>query len=173
MKKDRCTGHCCQNFYLPFSPEDIDRAYRRWSTQFGQIGATHHVTMNGAEYGPIVVDIHLIAPMVVHLGYDGIVPRRVNLTDEELLGKPEIPAHRYRCKHYDPKMKVCTIYEIRPQMCRDYPGKEGATCNYAGCTWKARKAKRETKAQRRDRLKALQPVEKIGEIQIRKTRKHR
>lgn len=155
MTTDRCTGHCCQNFYLPFSPEDIDRAYRRWSTQ-GQTGATHHVTMNGVEYGPIYVDIHLIAPMVVHLGKRAATMKKVNPTDEGLLGKPELEGHFYRCKHFDAVEKVCTIYELRPQMCRDYPGRDGATCNFGGCTWKARRAPKQTKKQQNERLKILQ-----------------
>lgn len=120
--------------------------------------------MNGDAALPIFTDIHLIAPMVVYLGPDASLPKQVNPTDEAVLGKPEIPGHRYRCKHFDPKAKVCTIYDIRPAMCRDYPGKDDATCNYAGCTWKARKAKRETAVQRRDRLEALQPVEKAGNV---------
>lgn len=128
--------------------------------------------MSGAAALPIYTDIHLIAPMVVYLGPDAKMPKQVNPTDEALLGKPEIPGHRYRCKHFDAKAKGCTIYGIRPAMCRDYPGddwpkvavEKRATCNYANCTWKARKVKRETAAQRCDRLKALQPVEKTENV---------
>lgn len=172
MTTDRCTGHCCQNFYMPLSPDELERGYRRWSTDGGT-----QIQMNGKRDSPIYRDIHLIAPMVVYLGPDAKMSRCVNPTDETLLGKPELPSHRYRCKHFDPKAKVCTIYDIRPAMCRDYPGEDWpnasiekrATCNYAGCTWKARKAKRETKAQLRDRLKALQPVEKEPTTKAKKT----
>ena len=40
----------------------------------------------------------------------------------------------------------------------DYPARieDEATCNYAGCTWKARKAKKHTKKQLNQRLKILQ-----------------
>lgn len=152
MTTDRCTGHCCQNFFLPLSPDELDRAYRRWLA-----GGTQ-LSMSGAATLPIFNDIYLIAPMVIYLGPDAKTPKRVNPTDEALLGKPALPGHRYRCKHFDAKAKVCSIYDIRPVMCRDYPGKEGSTCNYAGCTWTARKAKRETVAQRRDRLQGLQPL---------------
>lgn len=145
---DRCTGACCQNFYLLFSPEELLDAYHRW-----RHGSGERVSMNGAASLPLYQDMHLIAPMVVHLGYGTKAPKQVNPTDEALQGKPEILAHRYRCKHFDATKKICTIYEIRPMMCRDYPGKN--PCNFAGCIWTERKAKRETQKQRRERLERL------------------
>jgi len=32
------------------------------------------------------------------------------------------PEPYYACKHLDRATRLCTVYEIRPQMCRDYPG---------------------------------------------------
>lgn len=128
-KASRCTGHCCQNFYLPFSPDELDRSYRRWKSGGEQIH------MNDGKSGPIFKDIHLITPMVVHLGFTDKEPRQIVKS-----GGPPVKAHRYRCKHFDAKAKVCTIYEIRPAMCRDYPGKAG--CNFAACTWKSARRKK-------------------------------
>ena len=51
--------------------------------------------------------------------------------------RPTFEGYRYRCKHWDPETGDCTIYDIRPQMCRDYPGAHG--CNYAACTWHSRR----------------------------------
>ena len=101
----------------------------------------------------LIQDIHLIAPMLVYLGYMPNPAKSVNLSDEELLGEPEPKAHFYRCKHFDPKARVCSIYEIRPVMCREYP--YGSACNYDACTWIERKEKRETTKERCERLRVL------------------
>lgn len=39
---------------------------------------------------------------------------------------------RFNCKHFDRGTRDCTIYERRPQMCRDYP--YGRACPRDGCT---------------------------------------
>lgn len=44
---------------------------------------------------------------------------------------PSEPEPFYACKHLDRATKRCTVYEIRPQMCRDYPG--DAPCKW--CTY--------------------------------------
>lgn len=147
-KTDRCTGHCCRDFSLRFSPEELMAAYRRWQSG----GRGERLTMSGAPRGVELAEIHLIAPMVVHLGHTERTPRLVNPTDDELIGKP-VRGHRYRCKHWDPKTGDCTIYEIRPLMCRDYPGRR--ECSYAACTWKSRKAKKETRVEQAKRKRAL------------------
>lgn len=144
---DRCTGHCCQNFHLPLSPDDLDRGYAQWKSGGKQI------TMSGATPPPVWQDIHLIAPMVVWLGPDATRPKQINPRDSILLGEVDPAGHRYRCKHFDANEKLCTIYEIRPAMCRNYPG--GKPCNYASCTWKKRKAKKETRLEQQARKRRL------------------
>ena len=127
---DSCTGACCRKFSLTLSPEELDRAYRRALPKGTALLRT------GQDPDPIYNDIHLIAPMVVYLGDDARPPRYVN---PRVMGQlPDAPReYFYRCKHFDGKAKVCTIYDIRPQMCRDYPS--GGRCNYAACTWTERK----------------------------------
>lgn len=115
---DRCTGHCCQNFSLSWSPEELRDAYRRWQDDLNDLA-------------PIPIDIHLIYPMVFYLGDDAPGVEHIN--------EPVFSGYRYRCKHWDPATRDCTIYEIRPQMCRDYPGEAG--CNYAACTWQSSRQK--------------------------------
>jgi Fe-S-cluster containining protein len=36
----------------------------------------------------------------------------------------------YTCRHWDPQTKLCTVYDERPAMCRDYPydGRCNADC---------------------------------------------
>ena len=107
----------------------------------------------GKGSGSIYKDIHLITPMVIYLGFTDKKPRQIVKSK-----KPSIN-HRYRCKHFDAKAKVCTIYEIRPAMCRDYPGKTG--CNFAGCTWKSARRKPLTKKQKAELAKGNELVEKV------------
>lgn len=133
---------------MPLSPEELAAGYQRWLGRDSQA-----LTMNKAEIAPLYQDIYLIAPMVVYLGHTNKHPPKVNPTDAELLGNPEEQGHYYRCKHLDPKTRDCTIYEIRPAMCRGYPYNN--ECNYARCTWKSRKAKKQTSAQLRKRKRAL------------------
>lgn len=146
---ERCTGHCCQEFYLPYSPEELADAYKAWSGSGGK-----PIAMAKDKPKPILVDIHLITPMVVHLGFKLQEQPCVNPTDEVLLGKPEVAGNYYRCKHFDAESKNCTIYDIRPAMCRNYPYAE--KCNYGGCQWTAQKAKKLTEEELKVRTEVLQ-----------------
>ncbi len=127
---NRCTGHCCTNFSLSLSPDQLNSAYHTWlATNNGRI---EQLSMEGTSSERIMADIHLIAPMVIYLGPDAKVPRLV-----EGNKLPNGKEYRYRCKHWDAKTKDCTIYEMRPRMCRIYPG--GSGCNFSACTWSERK----------------------------------
>src|SRR5690554_6409736 len=54
----------------------------------------------------------------------------------ELVSTDKIQYH-YSCKHFDKENKICTIYEDRPLMCRDFNGeKPWQKCTYSGCTCK-------------------------------------
>ncbi len=154
----RCTGHCCENFRLPFAPDELWAAYYRW--QHG--GNAESLRMNNGQPMPNPQDIQLIAPMVVYLGPATALPmKHINPSDEELLGQDwDPPNHYYRCKHFDSKERLCTIYEHRPVMCREYP--YGDPCNYTSCTWVENKAKKQTKKERAERLRVLQEAEEKG-----------
>jgi Fe-S-cluster containining protein len=116
--------------------------------------------MNGDQPPPIYQDIHLIAPMVRYLGFTYDHPPKINPSDDELLGKPGTKLHYYCCKHLDPKTRDCTIYEIRPAMCRGYP--YDSQCNYAKCTWKAKRARKQSPAELRKRKRdLLEPATKL------------
>ena len=142
----RCTGHCCEIFSLPFSPDELRTAYYRWQSNAGNNAP---VLMGGSETTQTIYNqIYLIAPMAKYLGFKLTPFKRVNKPD----GRPQA-GHYYTCKHFDKKERKCTIYEMRPQMCREYPYER--TCNYEKCTWTRRKAKPETPAQRKTRLKVL------------------
>lgn len=163
---DRCTGHCCQALTIPIGPQELINGYLRWKSG----GSTRPLLMSKPDdheqrHGPLWTDIHLIAPMLEYIGKSSAPYRRVNPADGQLRGdEPE--HHFYRCKLFDAKTGNCSIYEIRPQMCRDYPYR--GTCNYAQCTWEERKAKKETPAERRKRKKRLLFPEKFEKDLIKK-----
>lgn len=56
-----------------------------------------------------------IGEMLIYIGQDG--------------ENPEWPT--YTCKYWDTKSSLCTVYDKRPQMCRDYPN--GEPCEWEGC----------------------------------------
>lgn len=145
--RGRCSGHCCEQFSLPIGPEELEANYRRWLTDGEPIG------MNNQHPRTYYQDIHLIYPMVRYLGFHDRDPPKVNPTNVGAV-------HWYTCKHFDPKSRDCTIYDIRPQMCRSYPGSAG--CNYAECTWHEVKQKPLTpeEIERQSVVDPDQPIEK-------------
>lgn len=149
---DRCTGNCCRCFTIPYSPHEVQASYWAWLRGGAQ------VSQMGSDNSPILQDIHILAPMLVYLGLFDRHPKQakqINPMDEVLLrGRFDVQRHFYRCKHFDEKEKICTIYEMRPVMCRSYPN--GRPCNYSGCTWRKMRARKQTKAQLAKRLRLLQ-----------------
>jgi Fe-S-cluster containining protein len=158
--KARCLGHCCEAFTLPMPPDEIWAAYYRWLRMHtGRVSETRELRRSDHEPDGLVsarkgliTDIHLIAPMVVYLGYGPVPWKKVVPDDEELLGGKRRKFHIYTCKHFDKKKRECTIYEFRPMMCRDYPYGKG--CNYAACTWKHHKRPAVDLKKKRAELKA-------------------
>ena len=114
---DRCTGHCCKSFNLPFSPTELRERYCNWLCKSGE---------SVVEMGP--QDIFLIYPMVRYLGLIKPPHSCFNETEE---------GHYYTCVHFnrspDGDGGDCAIYDIRPAMCREYP--YGRKCHYKDCTW--------------------------------------
>lgn len=89
----RC-GQCCQDVRLAEPPELLKKAYEYWR--------------KSAEVDPGFSEIYLIYPMLVF---------KFENTAEDL------PYHYY-CKHFTKDVDGspgCSIYEIRPRMCKDFP----------------------------------------------------
>ncbi len=87
-------GYCCQNVMLAESPELLQEAYEAWKRI--------------DSIDPSFSEIYLIYPMLTFLR---------ELPEEDL-------PYRYRCKHFTHDqvgLPSCSIYEIRPRMCRDFP----------------------------------------------------
>jgi Fe-S-cluster containining protein len=119
-----CGGHCCERFVLQESPEDLKIEYETW-LRCGHPGVFYTSDMRGvAVVQEVRMDIHLVYPMVVYLGKYDWAPCDPPRKQDRMM-------HHYTCKHYDRDTKLCTIYENRPLMCRNYPN--GHACRYPGC----------------------------------------
>lgn len=105
----RCTGHCCEKFYLPYLYEEIQQRTKE---------------------NPNWVIPHGDAAKIVEM----IIP----LTDVSTCmdGSPVKPGdenHYYTCKWFDKESRNCTNYENRPALCSGYP--YGKPCTIKNCTW--------------------------------------
>lgn len=126
---DRCTGACCEKFWLGFSPEELKQSF--FAARAGADGALR-MNQETPQRARILMDIEIIYPMVTYLGFfppSAIAKEQPGIN----LDPSDTPGHYYTCKHYDWKTHDCTIYDVRPDMCRSYPGP--ARCNFARCTW--------------------------------------
>jgi Fe-S-cluster containining protein len=94
MKTCKRRGYCCQDVRLAESPYMLERAYNYWKKI--------------KSIDPEFSEIYLIYPM---------------LEFKHENSKEDLPYH-YRCKHFlqdSEGIPACSIYEIRPRMCRDFP----------------------------------------------------
>lgn len=111
----RCTGQCCHKFTMSASFERIQQMYKDW-VEFG--GGMSRIPMN---------DVHIVALMLIPLG-----EQTHDIDGHAFEGGPRM---MFTCKHFDKEKGNCTIYEHRPQMCREYPYRN--SCRYEGCTYVA------------------------------------
>lgn len=111
----RCTGHCCKEFTLPYSPKELRVKYKR---EFEDRLRDPTQAPNN--------EIRQIALMIKYLGI-------TNTTmDGRKLSKYSEWIYKYTCRNYNPKSGDCRNYENRPRMCSEYP--YGKKCLYPGCT---------------------------------------
>lgn len=121
MSCDRCTGHCCRAFTLPFNSETLkERAAR-------------------LEDGKVIAD--MVIPLYEGPARDMPLDVRTSVDTEaqRLAGSYDFaPIYVFTCRHFDGT--GCKIYARRPSMCSTYPN--GRRCAYDGCTWKAAREQR-------------------------------
>jgi Fe-S-cluster containining protein len=116
---DRCTGHCCRAFTLPWTLEEMKIAYKR------DLAHMMKARAGGATFPtPDTVKVYpLLIPLAKERGNHPLGPARQSGT-----------RYYYTCKFF--KDGNCTNYEHRPKMCSSYPEYSGnALCEYEGCTW--------------------------------------
>jgi Fe-S-cluster containining protein len=121
----RCKGQCCRVFTLPLPPEELKERYEHFlnngKDRLHKSDQRSYYQKN--EQYTSTEEIYLIYPMVKYLGKFKKTPQGYR-TNEYI--------HHYTCKHLDKKTGNCTIYEIRPKMCRRYP--DAGICYYKGCS---------------------------------------
>jgi len=118
---DRCTGRCCRDFDLPFTPD----ALRAAAAASRAAREAQEPLAPGAIPPFRNAEVEQIAAMVI--------PVRP---------EPGNPYHyRYRCAHYDEDSGDCAIYDHRPDMCIDFP--YGSACSFGErCEWDAARSGR-------------------------------
>lgn len=135
---DRCMGQCCEDVTLKISPEELELSYHLWLRQREDRG---HDDIKMSEDSKILdrlshnifKDIYLVYLMLIFSHKDNNHPEFSKDHPASKLDKENIYYH-YKCKHYDKKNRKCTIYEVRPWMCRSYPN--GKPCYNKGCQWR-------------------------------------
>lgn len=115
---DRCTGRCCRDFRLPFTPASLHAAASaaRAQREAEEASSEPGVARFQSTYR---LEVEQIASMVVP-----VRPAADSKT-----------AYHFSCVHIDDDGD-CVIYKDRPQMCRNYP--YGQACVFGDrCTWDA------------------------------------
>lgn len=103
-QENRCTGHCCSKFYLPFKDKEA--------------------LARGAKNAE---DFEYIYDMVIKLPEQAEDGEGIPIPEGE-----DRRYHWWTCKHHDTKTGDCTAYDKRPSMCSGYP--YGGPCLMKGCT---------------------------------------
>lgn len=134
--EDRCTGHCCENFTVIHSPGSLKDAYLTWldlSQSLPEERKYKDVPRDNRYF--LDHEMFLIYPMLVYKSSSMVHPDRPHIEQPQ-------PQYHYSCKHFDPVARVCTIYDIRPNICRLY-GDSSDGCGYKECTSKKYRQLRE------------------------------
>lgn len=142
-------GVCCTRIMLPVSPRDLRESYNAWIRQYKERGSVA-LKMTASEPGSkmraehLYGEIELLYPMLAgrclgkmwltHTGDEGVRQMHRGPKPSPMLGNRERAKQNEQlryvygpCKHFawkttDTKLHgVCTIHDIRPNMCRDYP----------------------------------------------------
>lgn len=110
---ENCQGDCCVAFKVPFTLQELTEG---------------NVEDNDVEEAMVMAEM-----------LDPITVEEANWRQEELVkGNPTEfteadEGHLFMCKKWDEETRLCTDYENRPDMCRDFP--YGKSCRY-GCSCK-------------------------------------
>lgn len=148
-----CSGKCCEKFTFLFSLNELNKLIidkKRKSKLFiRDNGNTQYISQN-----ELIEEMIQVKEMLIFLGETEINPQTEKIFNSEMLSKEDaeitnerLQFHRqdkfyfvkdnkiysriYTCKNYDKENKICTIYENRPFMCRDF----GEFCKYKGCNY--------------------------------------
>lgn len=139
-----CSGGCCEAFTLPVHIEDLqanDTAIKEGKRTFVDTqGRSRTVINDNTRETVLDMLIHKYDTTVdpQFKDPDHLEKRFGHLTDDQLFDETygfcfrkdgKIHVRVFTCKHFDTENKVCTNYENRPHLCRQF----GTKCSYEGC----------------------------------------
>lgn len=112
-----CDGRCCSVFHLSSPLWMLDLRNRR------NVARGYDPALDPNK--PL-----MIVDMLIRLTPDQIAERIERFDLPADLAEDRIGNGQFTCRHWDEDSRLCTIYEDRPPMCRDYPnhGKCGHGC---------------------------------------------
>ena len=134
-KCKRC-GQCCERLGIGYSPDELRKAFLKWKYD----DKPEELKAHKVEHAQGMHEIYLLYPMLRFIS-------KAKKTRSLIM-----PWYYYSCKHFarDKKGKgVCTIHDIKPDMCADFPyyrtcyhvrigqAAENPT-NYKGCGYNRR-----------------------------------
>ncbi len=120
---NRCTGHCCRRFVLPFSLEKMRE----------KLKTLHEASSLSDLQAAYIADLAQVIDMVIPLPeptFDEC--RDLSAPGAEVSDPAGTAGLWFTCRNLDTDTGDCNVYETRPKMCRDYP--YGAQCTFKGCT---------------------------------------
>lgn len=103
-----CTGACCAAFYMKYTIRDFKRK------------------ADSIEDGAYIAD--MVIPLTVEQARE-----RAEKFGGTLRVLVRDKGHHYTCRHWDEKTRLCTAYEERPRMCREFPYDEKGCTLGTGC----------------------------------------
>jgi len=114
-----CPGDCCEDFTFPKYPKDqlLNILIATWPAYYRYDGPGERELI----YGPNDTDESVRARTL-----DALKIRDMLIAK----GKGEDGYERFTCRFFDTDTRLCTNYENRPKMCRNYP--DGNPCHW--CT---------------------------------------
>ena len=117
-----CKGFCCDDFAISLSPWELENSYHEWISGMGMDKTPKRMMQTFGHADNIVKyqGIHITYPMLIFTHKDNIHPDGDIVTNKIV--------YHYRCKHHNPKTKMCDIHEIRPMVCRTFP--DSGFCGY-------------------------------------------
>jgi Fe-S-cluster containining protein len=87
-----------------------------------------------AIYERVQVDAEDLTRMASYFGVSEATVRRryttMHASGDRVLRRSPDPVFGESCMFQDPVKRICTIYEGRPQVCRDWPSHGGGRCVY-------------------------------------------
>lgn len=108
----RCTGHCCEMFFLPFTPRQLKKLKKlKRKKRMHPYLKGNHVINSRHNYEDMDTIMNMVIP---------ISPSREKLNSH--IGESASKnGNWYTCKNFDKETRNCKIYNTRPRMCRDFP----------------------------------------------------